>query len=88
MTKLILSIDFDFFVKEDPELDIGHGDSQLFNEALWAIREESWQAHGKTAKEILPMVGHPCGLAYHITKRFTIPATTGYAESHLAIIDY
>ncbi len=88
--KTILSIDFDFFVKEDSDLDIGHGDSRLFNETLWAIRETQWKAQGKTVREILPMVGHPVGLAHYIMKRFLHrpDANGASSESHAAIVDY
>jgi len=34
----ILSIDWDYFVEEDPMLDMGHRESALFLTTMWAIR--------------------------------------------------
>jgi len=40
--KNVLSIDFDFFVREDPMWDWGHSENQaVFNEVAWSMRYQS-----------------------------------------------
>src|SRR4051812_39722521 len=36
--KVLLSIDFDFFVRELPEFDWGHSETMFFLDAIWPIR--------------------------------------------------
>jgi len=52
--KTIISIDWDFFVEEDPILDMGHRELPMFLETMWTIREAEWRARGKTVPEMLP----------------------------------
>jgi hypothetical protein len=86
---LILSIDFDFFVKEDRALDMGHGDTSMFNTVLWQVREHQWALQGKTVKELVPMVIPPFALVCNVLHRFKIEGTNvAWSESHLGIIEF
>jgi hypothetical protein len=40
MLKTLLSIDFDFFVPEDPMWDIGHQENELFHRQIWYCRSQ------------------------------------------------
>lgn len=56
----ILSVDWDFFIEEDPFLDMGHNESAVFFDLLWTERAVSWIAfNNKTVEEMLPFVGPP-----------------------------
>lgn len=41
--KILLSVDFDFFVRELPEWDWGHNESAIFYETVWPIRYSSFK---------------------------------------------
>lgn len=49
--KIWLSIDFDYFVREDPSWDFGHGESAMYMDFLWAIRAGSCLARGMDLRE-------------------------------------
>lgn len=84
---LILSIDFDFFVEEDPKLDLGHGEHHpIFFEVLWAIRDLEWK---KPVRKLLPWSG-PTVPEFHrnVSDWFctVAPRWSCSAESHSGII--
>lgn len=43
---ILLSVDFDYFVREDPMWDWGHSESPLFKDFIWAIRAQGALASG------------------------------------------
>lgn len=43
----VLSIDFDFFIEENPQFDIGHQETDLFLTSMWDIRRVSYSLEGK-----------------------------------------
>jgi hypothetical protein len=84
----VVSIDFDFFVKEDPMLDMGHRETSLFLETMWEIRMTSWAARGKTAQQMMPMPESVPQFVTRLRKLFDIPFSRVPAfssESHAAL---
>lgn len=92
MIPLILSIDFDFFIREDPKLDMGHGEHHaLFFNELWGMRRYAWGARGKTVQQMLPWDGpRPKQFKSELVKRFYLECGRykGTAESHSAIMQF
>lgn len=39
MTRTVLSVDWDFFVREDPLWDWSHGEDEFYRDTIWAFRE-------------------------------------------------
>lgn len=85
---LLVSVDWDFFVQEDPLLDFGHSEQNFFLSLAWALREETLAAQGRKLEDVLPLVGDPEALAVGIAARITT-SRNGFpftlAESHAAI---
>lgn len=52
-TNYWLSIDFDYFVREDPKFDWGHKESPLFRDAMWHMRALGFVAGGFDLKDLM-----------------------------------
>ena len=85
--KRILSIDWDFFIKEDPMLDMGHREDGFFLNGMWEIREATWH---EPVEKTLPMVEKPLVVALVLRDRFSVNEHTqaATAESHAPIFDW
>ncbi len=87
--KVILSIDWDFFIEEDPMLDMAHMESAMFLELLWAAREFSWRSSGRTPEEVMPIRYKPLHFVNRLVSWFDLDSyCAGTAESHLEIVDF
>lgn len=87
MQKAVLSIDFDFFVREELEWDWGHRESDLFLEAIWPIR----YSHRNIKRDVDPVVHAdfmPDNLRYVLPAKGFLPSRSiqvATAESHAAL---
>ena len=82
---LVVSIDFDFFIENDPMLDMGHREEGIFLNTMWAIRQAEWMAiRGKTAREMMPMRERPEDFVGQLRALLDIPfgLPAFAAESH------
>jgi hypothetical protein len=93
MKMRVLSIDWDYFVEEDPMLDWGHRESQLFLEVIWSTR----RTKHRFSKDGNSVVVEPVDLtklvpfrgseAFLMALAFRWPVyQIAVAESHLAIL--
>ena len=85
---LVCSIDFDFFIEENPILDMGHREEGLFLNGMWAIREEQWAAQGKSAREMMPMRMGVVEFVARLRRLLNVPlceVPAFAAESHAAL---
>jgi hypothetical protein len=89
----ILSVDWDFFVEEDPMLDYGHREVSLFLEMIWHTRRQGylWDPATQTAEPIrrdltklLPFRGDPAFLQVAAMRWHNYDVAV--AESHLTIL--
>lgn len=83
--KTILSIDFDFFVKEKLEWDWGHKESPLFIEVVWPIRASTMLAQGLDIIAETSVIGNPEDLIRDLEKlkwEFRKKFKLSIAESH------
>ncbi len=95
MNKLCLSIDFDFFIEEDRALDMGHGETSLFLNAMWDIRSRQFKIVDSAAvedgrldwREKMPMRNSIQDMFKCVHKNFEITRKTqaASAESHAAL---
>jgi hypothetical protein len=91
---LILSIDWDFFIKEDPKLDMGHREIPIFLETMWAIRLAGWMAtrEAESIEDVTPFTGPSperfvmkLGTTFGYKHLLFGNALVGCAESHAAL---
>ncbi len=83
--KTILSIDFDFFVREKLEWDWGHRESPLFIETIWPIRASTMLAKGLDFAAEAGIIGKPSELISDLENqkwKFRKDFKLSIAESH------
>jgi len=83
----VFSIDFDFWVPEDPRWDFGHCEAPFFMEELWAIRLSQCLAKGEDLRKLMRIADeHSSPRDFHkfIKERCKIPKSckVAIAESH------
>jgi hypothetical protein len=79
----VLSIDWDYFVEEDPMLDWGHREDGIFLDMMWKIR----RIDGKDMRKLAPFRGNEVELAASFFRMMLKGYDLSVAESHLAILD-
>jgi len=86
----VLSIDFDFWIPEDPMLDMGHFESELFIRVLWQTRLVSDINLKKTLTVSMTETPNPRGLANFLSGKglTAAPNQMAVAESHASILHY
>lgn len=85
---LVLSIDWDFFVEEDPMLDMGHRETQLHLEYLWTCRATDWAAREKTIEQMMPMRTAVLDFCAGLMAKFNFKKyAIATAESHASIVE-
>ena len=87
-TITVLSIDFDYFVEENPVLDWGHREQVFFLETIWNIRAHGLAAQGKTLEQAAPFSGDPISLLFQVLIKGTFEYSLAVAESHAAIVPW
>lgn len=86
--KLILSVDWDFFIEQDPKLEISNRESEVFLETLWAIRFATWKTRGETPEQNMPMTLSVPGFLNSLFARCNFPSASATAESHALIVTW
>ena len=84
-TRTYLSVDFDFWVPEPFELDMGHGEADVYNNLLWHMRAASRLAMGKDLREELGLTSNerdPRFLPALLHDQGISIAQIGIADSH------
>lgn len=88
----VLSIDWDYFVEENPMLDWGHQEVMLFLEEMWKIRrigirlnpDKSISSEVKDLTKLVPFRGHESSITNLAC--LNSPHDVFVAESHLTIL--
>lgn len=83
---IALSIDWDYFIPEDPMLDMGHNETALFMQHIWDIRAASFLSRGIDYKEQIKTNGKEKTFWEAISKIFDISnANCILTESHVSM---
>jgi hypothetical protein len=89
--KNILSIDFDFFVREDPMWDFGHSETNgMFMQLAWSARYMGLDLYSdcdmKKYADFMPdcLIGNLLRLGFHFKKNLKL----AMAESHVKAYDF
>lgn len=86
MARVALSIDWDYFVPEDPMLDMGHSENGFFINYIWVPRAAGLLAGGVNYKEKIKTNGKEKVFWEEIRKVFDIDnALVVLTESHAAM---
>lgn len=90
-----LSIDFDFFSREDPMWDLGHNDENMMfqTNTIWNTRYERYDLHAETDQKTYvgftsrELFGKMLSLGFDF-KRFHVSRNSGIADSHKLAFDF
>jgi hypothetical protein len=89
-----LSIDFDYWIPEDPAMDFGHREAPFYINHLWVSRLADFAALDKDLQELLhidrTLAPQPQELYDFLKKRRIrfLKTRTAVAESHASVIDF
>jgi len=92
--KIVLSIDFDFFFKEDISFDWGHRENAMFIEAIWPIRAMHLIANGVDLVKDVGITGNPdefaaqlIDLKWKFKRNFSLSIAESHASAYHALKD-
>lgn len=89
----VLSLDFDFWVRDDPNYDFGHNEDLRINHILWSIRASQFLARGKDIEKIVriePSEISPQNFYTHLVKKHVDITESEIlsTDSHARIVDF
>lgn len=81
MKRVFVSIDWDYFIPEDPMWDLGHRENRLFSGPLWHLRGHLFRKQRTNGRE--KDFWRKFSLTYPVT-----PPYLAVSDSHLMVVDH